>query len=435
MKIQLSISQDYRPTWGMWEGVREVVQNYLDAEDEGFAGSINYSKSGVLSVKNGNVTINSAQLGLLGESTKAENDALRGQFGEGIKIGILALIRAGYHVSVRSGSHAWKAVIEDSKQFGKKVLTFISRKSSYYNGVEVKILGINEDEWVQMKDNFLPLREKYNTANESQYGSILSNESDKGKVFVKGIFVDRDAGLRYGYDFKNASTDIDRKMVRDWDLRYHAAAVVNHAVNQGIIDVETYLEMFMTESKDVEHAEYHVSQSDFEKLNQAFIEKHGDNSVPVSSKEESAQLEHYGINGIHCPRAMNSVFNKYDQGCRQRLIEAKLAPKKVYKWEELDIEEQNNVFEVFDLLKRSEVSFLRDNIYFVDFLDETLGTFTRTETETRINIAKKILTNKVELLKTIVEEVAHNSGGDGSFAHKLAMHDMYARIIAAQTGW
>ena len=34
MKLELTIKTDYMPGWGIWEGIRELVQNGRDAEVE-----------------------------------------------------------------------------------------------------------------------------------------------------------------------------------------------------------------------------------------------------------------------------------------------------------------------------------------------------------------------------------------------------------------
>jgi len=435
MKIQLSIAKDYVAEWGAWEGVREIIQNYLDARDKGFEGKIKFGNN-ILTIVNNGCEVDRSYIALLGKTTKADDDSARGIFGEGIKLGSLALVRQGYRVSIKTGRFIYNAAITYSKRFGEDVLTFVDRKlPEHFNGIEVKIKGLTEDSWDQMKDNFIELRPSSDNDSCSSYGNVLTNESDRGKVFAKGIYVGKYDDLRFGYDFSNVKTDRDRAMVKDWDLNYAAAALVEAKVAEDKISPESLMEMMMSGCRDVRHAEYHMSKEVFDKLNNSFVKKYGKDAVPVTSPQEAKELEHFGIKGVSCPISMSNIFNKFDSGQRKRLVEAKLAPKKVYKWDELNQEEQNNIFEVFDLLKRSGVSFLRENIYYVDFHDDTLGTFTRTETEVRINLSKKILQNKVELLKTIIEEVAHNSGGDGSFQHKIAMHEMYSKVIAAQAGW
>ena len=154
MRTQLSLSRDYCPDWGTWEGIREVVQNYLDQNDVDEAGQVKYSPdTRVLRLRNPGAEINIEKLGLLGETTKTGTDA-RGQFGEGIKIGILALLREGLRVSVRSGAKVWKATIEESRQFnGREVLTFTSsRLSTSYDGVEVTVRGLTAEAWETVRE-------------------------------------------------------------------------------------------------------------------------------------------------------------------------------------------------------------------------------------------------------------------------------------------
>ena len=42
-RIALSVSSDYLPNWNVYEGLRELVQNYIDAQDDcGRKGEITY---------------------------------------------------------------------------------------------------------------------------------------------------------------------------------------------------------------------------------------------------------------------------------------------------------------------------------------------------------------------------------------------------------
>ena len=42
-KIQLTIATEYVKGWSAWEGIREIVQNALDADQDGYAMSVTHS--------------------------------------------------------------------------------------------------------------------------------------------------------------------------------------------------------------------------------------------------------------------------------------------------------------------------------------------------------------------------------------------------------
>ena len=50
--------------------------------------------------------------------------------------------------------------------------------------------------------------------------------------------------------------------------------------------------------------------------------------------------------------------------------------------------------------------------------------------EGRIFVAKKTLSNPIETIKTIVEEVAHVAGADGTHDHVEMIHEIYATAVA-----
>jgi len=93
MKTELTMSIDYVPNWGFWEGVRELTQNWIDSKKMGYDGDVSLSQSGVLSFVNKNIIIDRSDIALLGRTNKRNNDALIGMHGDGLKTGLLALTR------------------------------------------------------------------------------------------------------------------------------------------------------------------------------------------------------------------------------------------------------------------------------------------------------------------------------------------------------
>ncbi len=88
-KIQLSIKTDYLPNWGLWEGIRELIQNGRDAEIEMDAPmSVDYKfDRQTLVIKNSGAALTQEAL-LLGHTTKVGRSDTIGKFGEGLKLGV-----------------------------------------------------------------------------------------------------------------------------------------------------------------------------------------------------------------------------------------------------------------------------------------------------------------------------------------------------------
>src|ERR1700722_2115045 len=93
VKLELSIKTNYLPSWGAYEGIRELVQNGADARVElGASFEARHRKPDTLVLENEGATLPHEAL-LFGHTSKAGRSDLIGKFGEGLKLGVLALVR------------------------------------------------------------------------------------------------------------------------------------------------------------------------------------------------------------------------------------------------------------------------------------------------------------------------------------------------------
>ena len=96
MKFQLTIATNYCSTWGAWEGCRELVQNGLDAQDDGAEMKVSHHIDTFRVVSQG-VKLD-ARVWLMGTTSKSSG-GYRGHFGEGLKLGVQS---SSDHVSTHS---------------------------------------------------------------------------------------------------------------------------------------------------------------------------------------------------------------------------------------------------------------------------------------------------------------------------------------------
>jgi len=83
----LPIKSTYVSHWGTWECVREIVQNAKDEEEEnGHKMTVKYER-GWLRLSNIGADLARNAL-LLGQTSKASRDDLRGEFGEGLDLAL-----------------------------------------------------------------------------------------------------------------------------------------------------------------------------------------------------------------------------------------------------------------------------------------------------------------------------------------------------------
>lgn len=430
MEIELTIKSNYLPEWGLWEGVRELVQNAKDAETE-FSASLEVSHGDdKLTLHNEGVTLPVTSL-LMGHSTKAEKDLI-GQFGEGLKLGILALTRMGRKVSIRTKNERWTPRIGMSPNFKENVLFVdVSETESYVNAVIVEIELLNR-EWDSFEHKFLWLKEpeKLNTYR----GDILLEDKHRGCLFVKGVYVGKEDKYKYGYNFANAKVDRDRKMISAWDRRHETCCMWVDALEKNEDYVDDFFSLLENPSEDLINYDFYManysSESSLKNLMRIFSEKYGEESVPVSNLEESREMEHLGRKGVVLPSPMIAMFERA-QGTLEDL-KKKLAnyPVKEYSWHELSDEEKANFSFAEDTVKRGllavDSTFKCPVIGVVDFKSEsTLGQFNAG----RALLAKKILSDKKETLATLIHEVSHSFGKDGSHGHVAFLEKLWTAVV------
>lgn len=429
-KIQLTIKVSYLSSWSSYEGVRELVQNAKDAEVEHGASMKVDWYNDTLRIENDGVTMPHKAL-LLGHTTKLGNSRLIGKFGEGLKLGVLALVRAGHPVKIRNGSEVWVPTIEHSTTFDEDVLTFnIETGRADKNRVRVEVGGVNRMAWDKFRKCFLFLNPPKKADVVHTYnGDLLMGDEHKGKVFIKGIFVQNDPDLEFGYDFPDADLDRDRKMVQSFDLRYRTKNILLSAVNKMPQMLLGHLtNMLENPTADVEGInEYGTIPAEVaEKVAEDFTKKHGKDAVPVASLAESKDVEHLGKKGVIVSKQLGHVLaeklgnaNTIKEGLKREVV-------KRYGWHELAGAEKASLTEAVNLVNPIEQVCL-DDVEIVDFRDVNLmGQFK----ERKILIAHKYLTDPNETLRILIHEVAHRDGGDGDKGHVDRIENIWKGVVA-----
>jgi hypothetical protein len=436
MKTELTIKTDYLPNWGAFEGVRELLQNGKDAETE-FHAKLEVrhkADTSTLIITNEGATLPREAM-LFGHTTKIGQGNLIGKFGEGLKLGMLALVRAGHEVKIRSGSEVWLPKIERSEKFNADVLViYIETGRQPKDRVQIEVSNVTKEDWALMRPCFLFLTPKGREDEriDTYYGALLLNEQDIGKVFVKGIFVEQDPQLKFGYDLtRDVAIDRDRKMVARYDLEWRVRKIWADSIVQRKDLVTKYLDMVFNNTPDVAGLDP-TSAADLpeEVRNQAaarFKERHGDNAIPVDNMADSKDMEHLGKSGVlvvnkPLKAMLEAVFGTTDK------IKSELANEITthYGWRDLLPDERSNMESAIELVNAVEPVTLND-VNVVDFRSPSI-----------VGMYKggQILLSKVKLvdanmtLETVVHEVAHRFGGDGSHHHVAALERIWSGIVS-----
>lgn len=423
-KIELSINVDYLPRWGTWEGIRELVQNARDAEIERRAKMAIDHRGGVMMIQNEGVVLTKEAL-LFGTTSKTNRPDLIGQFGEGLKLGLLALVRQGIKVTVRTGGEIWTPTIERSEQYAAKVLVINTRKAPQYrNAVIVEIHGIDAEAWSAMRERFLfvtpPTDEQ---CVEAGRGSLLLGDRFRGRVYVKGIHVYTDDRFENGYDFKYLAVDRDRKMVDGSSVQAEMVSVWRDACVRRPDLIDPFFRMMLEAKADLSGVEYNgqfIDQEVRQAVVEQFLGKFGADAVPVSNLAESQEIEHLGKRGIVVPAPLGAVLRAQMGDAKQALRDEVLEK---LSWHALTHVQKDSLSWAAERLREARPDFNLDVVDVCRYRRKSLhGRYT---TAARIEVSVLVLENSYETLAVLVHEYSHKHGADASKQHVHHMEDLW----------
>jgi hypothetical protein len=409
-RIELTIDTNYRPTWGTWEGVRELVQNARDSEiQNGAKMTVDYV-NGTLRIENEGAALTRENL-LLGQTSKADDHRTAGHFGEGMKIGILALLRQGLTVRIRTGSEVWTPSIVRSEKFSADVLAFEiigGREDKRRVRIEVGGGQFPSDTWEEMKEKFLFLgRTTKNDRVQTDRGTLLIAPRFQGKVFVKGIFVSHKPELLYGYDFVDVATDIDRKMIDSYDLEAATRRLLCDAVAAQPTLLAGVVDSILDGSDKLgvdSWSAYQLGASITDAVVASFHAVHGPDAVAVSNTGESQAVAALGKRGIVVAGSALAIVQKTVGTVDQLKAKLKDEVVRTYGWHELTTSEQDALVTGLAYAGREDQM---ENISVVAFRDQGIVGLSGSP----VKIARKALDSAEHALEVLIHEFAHNDTG------------------------
>lgn len=429
MKFSLSISSSYVPGWDAFAGIRELFQNAADAHDLGNEMKISHH-TGTLRIVNEGVKLD-PKVWLLGMTTKVGRSDQRGQFGEGFTLGILALIRQGLDVKIINDDESWTPTLEDSDVFpGEKVLTVTTRKRESSGRFCIEISPLPKETWEALKPRFLFLSKPKNVK-ETDYTDVILDPAYAGKLFVKGIWVANDPKLSHGYNFKDVAVDRDRKMVDRFQAEGSMGrAWATLATKTPALMKSHLMPMLEQGAPDVGDVHYYIQDHVQAALVDAFKSQYGADAMPVLNVAAAREVEHFGKRGVVQPEAMVDILAR-EFGTVEKLREAnKDATTAIHSWADLSGDEKATWMSVLGAVEPVAAEQGYDAVearcVIVDFRDQGLnGTYS----ESGIKLARKLLSNRRELIRVLAHEVAHSEGGDAEKTHEVAEGRLLAGII------
>ena len=443
MRIPLTIDANYLPEWGVQEGLRELIQNTLDAEDAtGQRSSLRYStRSQPVTLKNPGARLDRDAL-LMGMTTKADDANARGQFGEGLKLGTLALCRAGAAVRIETSSENWRASLDEHPSFpGRQVLCFDThrRHSDGDDVVVIKVKGISKEDYAEAKGRFRrlsPAAKEEASFATGYFGEVLLDPKDKGSIYVKGIFVESRDGLAYGYDLKQAKTDRDRRLVNSWDLHYYAAGIITQANKRGALKTRRVFDLLMSGSDEAKNINHHLDATQRAALAERFRFTHGPDAIPCDNHQTARKLESVGLVGIVTNEQAVEVLTPVLGTAASKIREASRKALEEYALGDLTDKERGAFLwahsNLAAVVYRQAPDAYRPEIKIVRFANpKTIGIHRRLDGGDRvIEIARSVLSSRYRTLSVLIHEVAHLVGADGSKAHTDVIEEISMHLFA-----
>jgi hypothetical protein len=434
MKHVLPIKSSYVHRWGIWECLRELIQNAKDEEEEnGNVMNVTH-KAGWLHIDNEGADL-SVQALLIGQTSKVGKRELRGEHGEGLDLAFLAGVRDDYDIRVETRDEVWTPKLEYVKNFGANCLVVQTRRLRKSRaGVRVSV-RIDRKTWLEYRRRFLFLDEPTNKA-VTESGTMLMDEDRKGEIYVKGIYVMKTHGetFGYGFDLRDAKLDRDRQMINSFDLNWALARIIRDALNK---EPEQYVSSVMNMldggSDEVEYLGSHIEQGSdaSQALAEAFKAKHGDNAIPVNSMAESQQLDHLGAKGIVVNRATAKVLAPELGDYETATSKLRTNPTNRYGWHDLTEAEQANLTRAQEAIKAITDGHMdtMTGLQVVDFADDSIeGSCVLATGE--IKVARAKCGDYYDLLGIIVHELSHavSQAGDGTVSHVRTIEAMWQTL-------
>ncbi|XP_046554805.1 uncharacterized protein LOC124264129 [Haliotis rubra] len=351
--IPLTVTSRYARSWGTWEGIRELIQNWHDGlhsmaamlddlpldsnvmvefrckknvseqkyealiknpvtKKETILGHLIYSIFDNRLMLTNECTALQKKILLLGYSAKADTKEVIGQFGEGLKIGALALVRQGHLVTMETGSDVWEFQLLHNEEFGEKVLSVViserledleninQDKSGMAQGPSeksytcTKISGVENQDWKKFLPRFLFLRPPADFV-KTELGTLLLDPHHNGQLYMKGIWVSdlSQEDLAAGVDFVHLQLDRDRNAVpKPSEIDHQVSGMWIRAVQKKPSLVERYYQLLFNDKyRDVRHAADYATPEMALMVADQFLKQYGDSAFPVLNNTEATDIQ------------------------------------------------------------------------------------------------------------------------------------------------
>ncbi|MBI2448857.1 hypothetical protein HYV49_01025 [Candidatus Pacearchaeota archaeon] len=160
------------------------------------------------------------------------------------------------------------------------------------------------------------------------------------------------------------------------------------------------------------------------KVAQYFHKSKGKDVIPVDSMQDAIELQNHGMNGVVVPKTIKKLIELQEGSAESK------KQKRAYEYSivsELSETEQHNFLWAVNLLKSIKLEL---PIQVVNFVGENVFGIHKPG---EVYLSKKILSDRKELVATLVHEIAHEKGNDGEPNHIKEMENIFSQLIVKLT--
>lgn len=330
---ELSLVRNYAPTWGVPDGLVELWQNCRDAHMRGYVMEVMRRGESVF-FRNFGAHLPRESM-LIGFTTKTNDDEALGQFGEGYKMAALVLTRNGRTMMIRAGNETWGSRFVNSSTFHTEVLAFeISRASRTFDGVEVRVDGVTNEDYEEFCDRILFLSRGRTPLEKDKLlvNQAFATPAHKGRVYVGGIKVLElaDAALAYNLSPSKVEISRDRKHLDVTDMMNAIAEALVDAATNGMADevIRAVATPGTVEARALSHLPY--KRQDI--ILDAWAAKH-EGLIPVGYQSGLEDAQHVHLRARLTATGLAEAYRrKYGDVIEQAVTASKRTPRNTYPW-------------------------------------------------------------------------------------------------------
>lgn len=246
--LEVTLSPEYSSNWGQEKAIREFVSNALDVTSDENSLELKREEGNWVLYYDTDAKLENEHW-VMGkhESYKSE-DKVIGQFGEGIKMGSLALHNKGINIKIEGIGYTWYPVVERSEQFGTPILSVYKVPNDREQGTKITFTNLNDEDIRDGKRRFLKFRDNWKVIDSIEWeekkekgeNKVYDNEIiefDEGtKIAIRDVIVDAEGNTLFSYNIDDKKIqDRDRDKIKNSDIRKHVKPTIEKTDNKDII--------------------------------------------------------------------------------------------------------------------------------------------------------------------------------------------------------